>query len=487
MSDENFIDRLSAALRRFERATRPVHPDTGRALAQRWAELPAGVQTPEQLLGRGALGCEGTHGVFPACNLTCSPCYHSSDANKVRVDGGHTVTQVREQMALLRSIRGPRAHSQLIGGEVSLLSPDEHAEALLAMRAAGREPMSMTHGDFDPEYLEALVTAPDGSLRLRRVSFAAHFDSLMRGRRGIPRPRTEADLDAYRAAFVDMFASLRARTGLRYYLAHNMTVTPENLDQVAGVVSSVAGMGYSMMSFQPAASVGDARRWSEGMSSVGIDDVWRRIEEGLGQRVAWEALQFGDPRCNRTAWGVLVDGRWLPLVDPSVPADLEVRDRGLAAFGGMNFGDTPPVELAIKILRVIVRQPGLVPLALGWARRMIRRANGHRAVLRAWRGHRVRPMTLVVHNFMDAAVVQKAWAATRSGENSTDPEVRAAQERLAACSYSMAHPETGELVPACVQHSVLDPDENRQLRVLLPLASVRRVDRDRVPLQGASL
>lgn len=177
------------------------------------------------------------------------------------------------------------------------------------------------------------MTAPDGSLRLRRVSFAAHFDSLMRGRRGIPRPRSEADLDSYRAAFANMFAQLRARTGLRYYLAHNMTVTPENLDQVAGVVSSVAEMGYSMMSFQPAASVGDARRWSEGMSSVGIDDVWRRIEEGLGQRVAWEALQFGDPRCNRTAWGVLVDGRWLPLVDPSVPADLEVRDRGLAAFG----------------------------------------------------------------------------------------------------------------------------------------------------------
>jgi hypothetical protein len=33
----------------------------------------------------------------------------------------------------------------------------------------------------------------------------------------------------------------------------------------------------------------------------------------------------------------------------------------------------------------------------------------------------------------------------------------------------MAHPETGQLVPACVQHSVLDPAENRRLRRLLPL------------------
>jgi hypothetical protein len=41
---------------------------------------------------------------------------------------------------------------------------------------------------------------------------------------------------------------------------------------------------------------------------------------------------------------------------------------------------------------------------------------------------------------------------------------------LEACSYAMAHPESGELVPACVQHSVLDPQENRRLAELLPLA-----------------
>jgi hypothetical protein len=54
----------------------------------------------------------------------------------------HTVRHVGAQMALLRERRGPRAHAQLIGGEVSLLSPDDHAEALLAMRRHGREPIS---------------------------------------------------------------------------------------------------------------------------------------------------------------------------------------------------------------------------------------------------------------------------------------------------------------------------------------------------------
>lgn len=81
-------------------------------------------------------------------------------------------------------------------------------------------------------------------------------------------------------------------------------------------------------------------------------------------------------------------------------------------------------------------------------------------------------MTYVVHRFMDAASVAPAWEATCQGVVADDPETRATQERLAACVYTMAHPETGELVPACVQHSVLDSGENAGLRKLLPLTVV---------------
>jgi len=97
------------------------------------------------------------------------------------------------------------------------------------MRSHGREPMSFTHGDFDYEYLKRLALGPDGRPQLRRVSFAAHFDSLMFGRRGIPRPPDEASLNPYRERFAAMFARLRSEYGVRYFLAHNMTVTPANL------------------------------------------------------------------------------------------------------------------------------------------------------------------------------------------------------------------------------------------------------------------
>lgn len=133
-----------AAMAWIGRAVRPTNREFAAALARRWAELPEIARTPGQVLGRHAVGCEGTHGVFPQCNLACTPCYHSRDANQVRVDGAHTLGEVRAQMGLLRELRGPRAHAQLIGGEVTLLDPDDHAAALAPATAAAASPTTRT-------------------------------------------------------------------------------------------------------------------------------------------------------------------------------------------------------------------------------------------------------------------------------------------------------------------------------------------------------
>jgi hypothetical protein len=457
-----------ARIREVACTFRPVDPEFADVLARRWAGLPQTARTPGQVLGRHAVGCEGTHGVFPKCNLACAPCYHSRDANQVRVDGPHTLAQVRAQMALLRDQRGPRAHAQLIGGEVSLLSPDDHAEALAIMRAHGREPMSFTHGDLDYDYLERLVLGPGGRRRLGRVSFAVHFDSLMFGRRGIPRPPDEASLNPYRARFAAMFARLRAEHGVRYFLAHNMTITPANLGQVAEVVRSCQAMGYGMFSFQPAAFIGDERRWHEDYRDVTADQVWAQIEQGVGTLLDYQIFEHGDVRCNRVAYGFWADDRWYPVLDGADPRDVAARDAFFAYFGPVNFTGTPIPLLAVRIALVTAAHPRIILLAAGWAARTIRRVG----LLRLLR-HRVRPVSYVMHQFMDAADVKPAWELMRRGEHSDDPRIRATQERLAACHYAMAHPEDGTLVPACVQHCVLDPAENQDLRTLLPLPKVR--------------
>lgn len=460
----NMSVRIVSWLRTIERATRPEHPDLADALARRWAELPEGVRTPSQLLGRRVTGCEGTHGVFPACGLACTPCYHSRDANRVRVDGAHTVAEVNEQMRLARALRGPGQHAQLIGGEVTLLGPEAHATALGAMIAHGRKPMSMTHGDFDYEYLEALALDPRTARpRFKHLSFAGHFDSMMYGRRGIKRAHSEADLNPYRQRFCQMFARLRREHGVTSYLAHNMTVTPRNIDQVAGVIRDCRDYGFRMFSFQPAAHVGNPARWREDYRSLSDDDVWREVQRGAGGRLHWRVLQFGDPRCNRTAYGGYVGDRYWPLFCEDDPRDLRTRDSYIAAFGGLD-SNAPLPLLAVRLARAATREPRLPIRAVPYAARLLRRMGGPAAIVR----DRPRAVTFVMHSFMDARVVRPAWEAMERGQRSDDPEVRAAQERLEACMYGMAHPEDGRMVPACVQHSVLDPQENAALVRLLP-------------------
>src|SRR3954453_11744833 len=415
-------------LRALEIATRPEHPDLSAALARRWEELPAHVKTPRQMLGRRTSGCEGTHGVFPRCNLACTTCYHSREANRVRADGEHTVASVDAQMALLRRLRGPGQNAQLIGGEVTLLSPDAHAAPLLVMRRHGRKPMSMSHGDFDYEYLRALALGPDGTPRFSSLSFAGHFDSTMLGRRGLRRPPSEAELNPYRKRFCSMFARLERETGVKSYLAHNMTVTPANVHQVASVVRDCRDMGFRMFSFQPAAFIGNAARWKHSYRSLTPDLVWDEISAGAGARLPWSVFQFGDARCNRTAYGALVgrDSRWVPFLDDRVAADLRVRESFFSAFGGMDF-DVPPPLLGARLARAFAASPDALLRAGGWAGRFVRRAGGLAALFGG--GSRPRALTFVMHNFMDAAVVRPAWELLQRGEISDDPAVLEAQER----------------------------------------------------------
>ena len=152
----------------------------------------------------------------------------------------------------------------------------------------------------------------------------------------------------------------------------------------------------------------------------------------------------------------------MPLLDEDDPRDAQVLDDFIAAFGGMDF-EAP--LLVPRLVRGLARHPRALRSGLGWARRFAGRAGGVRALLR----DRPRAITYVMHSFMDADKVKPAWELLQRGEMSDEPAIRETQERLQACSYAMAHPESGELVPACAQHSVLDPEENLRLTEELPL------------------
>ena len=89
------------------RAAWPVDPGFAAALARRWAELPETARTPGQVLGRHAVGCEGTHGVFPRCNLACTPA--TTPATQTRSGStAHTPSPRSGRMRLLRDRPPPR-------------------------------------------------------------------------------------------------------------------------------------------------------------------------------------------------------------------------------------------------------------------------------------------------------------------------------------------------------------------------------------------
>ncbi len=118
----------------------------------------------------------------------------------------------------------------------------------------------MTHGDFDYAYLAYLALGPQGRPRFGRLSFAGHFDMMMFGRRGISRPPDEASLNPNRKRSVDVFTRLRREHGVRIFLAHNMTVTPTNLGQIAQVIRDCHGDGFGMsnavvMNFWPVGAI----------------------------------------------------------------------------------------------------------------------------------------------------------------------------------------------------------------------------------------
>lgn len=455
------LDRLRA----LDVLTRPEHPDLTDALARRWEELPAHVKTRNQMLGRRTAGCEGTHGVFPRCNLACTPCYHAKEAQRVRTDGEHTRIEVDKQMAFLRNARGPGQNAQLIGGEVSLLEPDDLAAALLSMIEHGRKPMSLSHGDFTYDYLERLALDPlTRKPRFKSLSFAGHFDSTMLGRTGIKKVEREEQLNPYRKAFCAMFKRLEEEHGVTSYLAHNMTITPRNIDQLPEVLQEIRHYGFRMFSHQPAAFVGNAARWKESYRAFSTDAVWERIQEGAGGKLNDDALHIGDKRCNRTAYGFYVGPRYVPLLDQDSAADARWLDSFVAAFGGMDFA-APRAVTAARVARALAREPRALPRLAGFGARVVARAGGPAAMLRT----PPKAITYVMHSFMDAKTVRPAWEAMERGEHThADPEVEATIERLRACSYAMAHPEDGRTVPACAQHSVLDPLENLKLMELLP-------------------
>lgn len=417
----------------------PATAEKRQILAERWEGLDPAVRLPGQGLGQKATGCGATIGIQPRCDFSCTGCYLGREANRIPA---LPTDAILRQLDTLRAWLGPKSNVQITDGEVTLRPVEELVEILRYARSIGVIPMVMTHGDsfrLHPGLLERLME--EGGL----TEVSIHVDITQRGRHGVRLPKSESDLMPLRDELADLVREARRRTGRPLRAATTLTITRENLPEVADVVRwNVRNRdAFSLISFQPLAQVGRTRK---GLQGVAAQELWREVgrataDFGLTLDETAEPMHFGHPACTRFVPVLALERpgeapRLLQMIR-NQPEDVAVMQDFFAhGLGGAAFRDDLPLEK-------LARGAGMIRAAPRWFLGPVRRWAGAR--LREEAGTslprlvldallkkvRVDGLTLTSHHFMSPAELR------------TD----LGRERLAACVFRL--PYQGQMVPMC--------------------------------------
>lgn len=418
----------------------PATDEKSRILAQRWAGLDPALQLPGQGLGQKATGCGATVGIQPRCDFSCTGCYLGQEANRIPA---LPVAAILRQLDELRRWLGPKSNVQVTDGEVTLRPVEELTEILRYARSIGVIPMVMTHGDNfrrQPGLLERLME--EGGL----TEVSIHVDITQRGRDGAAYrvPRSELELMPLRDEFAAMVREARRRTGRPLRAAMTLTVTRDNLAQIADVVRWLVRNrdAFSLVSFQPLAQVGRTRKSQRGVTAA---ELWREVGRGtagFGLHLDGAGpLHFGHTECTRFVPLLALqrageEARLFQAFRP-VPEDQAIVQEFFArGLGGTAFRDDDALEKTARALGMIRTAPRwLLGRARHWVAARMRNEAGlslPRLLFDNLRGRlRVDGLTLTSHHFM-------------SPEELRTP---VGQDRLAACVFRL--PYKGKMVPMC--------------------------------------
>jgi molybdenum cofactor biosynthesis enzyme MoaA len=473
--DRSGVKRAWAA---FRHPVHPVHPENRDHLARLWAELPEALRDDRQMVGRQWEGCAATAGAMPRCDLACTSCYLSREAD-------HTpelpVDEVEAQLEAIRAHVGRWGNVQLTDGEVTLRSDADLVRILRTARRLELIPMLMTHGDrllHAPGRLELLVR--EGGLR--EVCF--HVDTTQRGRQAPwnRRVRDERELHPLRDRVAKLVRATRRSTGLPLRIANTITVVPENLEGMADVTDWAVRNAdvVRILGFQPVAQVG--RTLDDG--EVTTDRLWERVAAGLPGAEVRDLdagrVHVGHHACNRAVMGLVVRGhgplRYVPWREEHAASERFVLDMQRAT-GGVKARADEPLVAAARVAGLVARNPVLLARGLvRYAPRFLRRLGaggpgggaGFLARLATGRA-RLLPFALNSHRFMDA-------------ETLASPE---GQEREAACVFRVPH--RGEMVSMCALNAAgLREAWYAELRAKASAATRTGASSERTPQPGPS-
>jgi len=337
--------------------------------------LETGQWSPAQFVGRRtAIGCVALE-ITQRCNLDCSACYLSEHSEAVK---DLPLEEVFRRIDVIHRTYGSDVDVQVTGGDPTLRKVDELVGTVRRIRQLGMRPSLFTNGIRATR--ELLVKLIDAGL----IDVAFHVDMTQRR----PGYASEVELNRLRQVYID-----RAR-GLPLAVYFNTTIFDDNIDQIPEVVAFFARHSdvVRLVSFQPQADTG---RGLANARSPGINTttVIRRIEQGLGTQVTFDAAHVGHEQCNRYAMTFITNGRAYDGLDNKT-----IYNTILARTSGVRFDRQRPRRAVATFLWCLALNPDIVARGSWW---FVRKLWRMRRDLIASRG-RVNKLSFFIHNFMDA-------------------------------------------------------------------------------------
>lgn len=417
------------------------------ARARVWNELDVSVKDTKQWLGKMSAGCFATHQVYEACDFACTACYLTKESDDTPP---LPFEDVKKQLDEIREYAGPGSNVQITAGEVTLLPEDDLIKIVkYACKEVKLDAMLMTHGQTfykNPKYLERLIT--EGGLE----KLAVHIDTTQRGRIGMSKHDSEADLNWIRDHFANLIRDMRKKTGVDINASHTFTVTEKNLPQLPDVMRWMKDNNdaFRMISFQPTAAVGRTREKEQVQQQ---DTVWGKIGEGLGlDNICQSTFYMGHPKCNNTSLMFVIkfgdETKIMQVTRPGEAIDEWFWDELMSGKFKHYYSDgADNAELAGRAIGMVAKSPKYlwqIPYFFfsrvwgekEWMPRFMKAV----ATNKPWS---IKPLVVVVHNFM----------------SSHELETEEGKLRLENCAFRL--PVDGEMVPMCTMNGTdLRKDKN---------------------------
>lgn len=353
----------------------------------------AGQWAPWQMLGRRfPIACVALE-ITQRCNLDCTYCYLSESSEALK---DIPLEEVFRRIDLIHAHYGDHTDVQVTGGDPTLRKRSELIAIVRYLKQKNLRSSLFTNGiKATRDLLEALCV--EG---LEDVAF--HVD-LTQERKGYG---TEASLNEIRQEYIE-----RAR-GLPLSVFFNTTIYPDNFHEVPDLVKFFVKNCdvVRMAAFQTGADSG--RGTVRERVAVNPETVQKQIEHGLGTTLDFAAAASGHASCNRYACALVINHNIYDLFsDPQLVQEILHETRDIA------FARADKWKAIATMAHFIVRHPKLLA-------GFIKSAGGV-----AWKarkdlvqaGGRIGKMSFHIHNFMDAAELDR--------------------ERCEACSFMVMTPE----------------------------------------------